>query len=573
MHFTTMFYTNVSRSLFDDDKLPFAVMMMVRFLEVCAWTCVDVCSPNPLSNRTGNAVAALSFFPVRTPVLRSFSAPNPLRACAYLSRCQASGYVTKDEANLLLFGRATDSTYTAKPTFMRLASARAGLGRIGRRPGGGSGAGGGSRRSTASGSGAAPAGSRRRSSGVAGYTAPGGQASSHHLASGSAGGAGVPGDLGSEASLAAGRGRGTLDVIGEGSEEALRPQDTMPEDEESRRQATGQEGGTGTEGEGEEEDRQHEEQEEGGGSEEGEEEESMFVLSLPPQLAAQARQSMKRMAAPAAPRSHRPWVGDAPLTAVASDSPRESIFRTHKDGPESNPFKEEPSGGSAAAEGSSASAAGPAAEGSGLSQEPSAAGLASGSSGSQQQLGEVPADVDPLSAMFVSRRGGKAAATSRLARAAGAAGSAPEPSNGGADGSNGALGSQISFVGLAKEGSGAVTPPLGSARGVQPGADGGAAGADVIAVNPSLSLLAEEASGGSGRTKRLSGLLPTLLSNDASAPAYMPEQLRPEWMPEESWSRLRDLGKLQPYNRVLPQLFGNGESVEAMRTYFEALSA
>lgn len=34
MHFTHMFYANVSRSLFDDDKLPFAIMMMVRFLEV-----------------------------------------------------------------------------------------------------------------------------------------------------------------------------------------------------------------------------------------------------------------------------------------------------------------------------------------------------------------------------------------------------------------------------------------------------------------------------------------------------------------------------------------------------------
>lgn len=39
-HFTAIFYGNVSRSLFDDDKLPFAVLMLVRFLlvrENMAW--------------------------------------------------------------------------------------------------------------------------------------------------------------------------------------------------------------------------------------------------------------------------------------------------------------------------------------------------------------------------------------------------------------------------------------------------------------------------------------------------------------------------------------------------------
>ncbi len=53
MHFTHMFYANVSRSLFDDDKLPFAIMMMVRFLEVSRprqYTILDLMeSPERLS--------------------------------------------------------------------------------------------------------------------------------------------------------------------------------------------------------------------------------------------------------------------------------------------------------------------------------------------------------------------------------------------------------------------------------------------------------------------------------------------------------------------------------------------
>ncbi|MEW5300897.1 MAG: hypothetical protein WDW36_003791 [Sanguina aurantia] len=68
-HFTATFYANVSRSLLDDDKLPFAVLMLVRFL-------------------------------------------------------LASGEITRDESNLLLFGRATDTALTAKPTLVRLASSR-----------------------------------------------------------------------------------------------------------------------------------------------------------------------------------------------------------------------------------------------------------------------------------------------------------------------------------------------------------------------------------------------------------------------------------------------------------------
>lgn len=35
-HFSVMFFTNVSRSLFDADKLPFALIMLTRYLAVRA---------------------------------------------------------------------------------------------------------------------------------------------------------------------------------------------------------------------------------------------------------------------------------------------------------------------------------------------------------------------------------------------------------------------------------------------------------------------------------------------------------------------------------------------------------
>jgi dynein heavy chain len=34
LHFTSLLYTNVSRSLFDEDKLPFAVLLLTRYTQV-----------------------------------------------------------------------------------------------------------------------------------------------------------------------------------------------------------------------------------------------------------------------------------------------------------------------------------------------------------------------------------------------------------------------------------------------------------------------------------------------------------------------------------------------------------
>lgn len=50
-----------------------------------------------------------------------------------------------------------------------------------------------------------------------------------------------------------------------------------------------------------------------------------------------------------------------------------------------------------------------------------------------------------------------------------------------------------------------------------------------------------------GRSPRLSNLLPEMVAggSDPGAPAFLPDGLRPDWLPEDSWARLRDLGKLQ----------------------------
>ncbi len=383
---------------------------------------------------------------------------------------QASGYATKDEASLLLFGRATDSAYTAKPTFIRLASGRAGL--PGRRAGG-------------------PRGSnvhRGSVSAIVTPTPPGGPgitaaAGAVHRTDGD----------GNSADAAAGvQPEGTL---GEGQVEAVAD----------------------------------------GGSESG-------GVSAP-------------LAVPMAPRASECWDPDQPVAAVRSMSPKESIFFPQ-------PLSASPPGSSGGVGGSAGLGDGGAAGLLEAAGEVSMAELrvSETEQGAREpepqapQPAEAAPQIDPFDAMF-KRRG----------------------ANHHAGGSNPASkeSSAASLIGDASK-QFATTPPQ-QAQQQQPQPSElrhGAAGdrsvklsdAARVGDGPGPSPLAQRQ-----RSRRLSGLLPSLLSNDASAPAFLPDALHPEWLPDDSWLRLKDLGKLQPYNRVLPALLEDPAGVEALRRYFEQL--
>ncbi|EFJ51362.1 dynein heavy chain [Volvox carteri f. nagariensis] len=418
MHFTTMFYANVSRSLFDEDKLPFAIMMMVRFLE-------------------------------------------------------ASGYATKDEANLLLYGRATDSTYTAKPTFMRLASGRSGLGRTPPRRGGGH-----------------PGNARSRDTSTSG---------------------GAPG-------------------VGTGT-----PSPAV-------RRSLARSGSLWSEGSG------------GGGGGGG--------SSLPSPLGFRREGAGLR--------------GGEQVTLEVS--PEEILNK----------------GG--AAEGQDAAV--PLLDGSSSPLPPSPVQPGEGllateiSFRSGTAAAGVEEEEDPFGGMFVRRRNGPAKAPaaapsavtpetpSRLSRATRPSAITTNENGSGDSAALAAAASSPSDI------SRRTTSPFEAAQDAADAAFFAAAAGDDSGGVDAAAAAASAAAGvstGSVRfsaprsavtphSQRLSGLLPSLLSNDASAPAYLPDDLRPDWLPDESWSRLRDLGKLQPYNRVLPALFESYQSIEMLRRYYENLS-
>ncbi|KAL6756408.1 dynein heavy chain and region D6 of dynein motor-domain-containing protein [Haematococcus lacustris] len=59
---------------------------------------------------------------------------------------------------------------------------------------------------------------------------------------------------------------------------------------------------------------------------------------------------------------------------------------------------------------------------------------------------------------------------------------------------------------------------------------------------------------------------------ELSAPANLPDSMRPAWLPEDAWGRLRDLGKLWPYNKILPLMFATSKDVEASRLWYNQLA-
>ena len=59
---------------------------------------------------------------------------------------------------------------------------------------------------------------------------------------------------------------------------------------------------------------------------------------------------------------------------------------------------------------------------------------------------------------------------------------------------------------------------------------------------------------------------------ELSAPADLPAERRPEWLPLDGWERLRDLGKIYPYNKILPVLFESEVAAMYMARYYQQLT-
>jgi len=69
------------------------------------------------------------------------------------------------------------------------------------------------------------------------------------------------------------------------------------------------------------------------------------------------------------------------------------------------------------------------------------------------------------------------------------------------------------------------------------------------------------------------GSLPTSMLDllKLSEPANLPSEMRPPWLPLEGWERLRDLGKIYPYNKALSELFKTEVSCMSMLRYYLAV--
>ena len=59
---------------------------------------------------------------------------------------------------------------------------------------------------------------------------------------------------------------------------------------------------------------------------------------------------------------------------------------------------------------------------------------------------------------------------------------------------------------------------------------------------------------------------------ELSAPADLPAERRPDWLPLDGWDRLRDLGKIYPYNKILPVLFESEVAAMYMARYYQQLT-
>jgi dynein heavy chain len=58
---------------------------------------------------------------------------------------------------------------------------------------------------------------------------------------------------------------------------------------------------------------------------------------------------------------------------------------------------------------------------------------------------------------------------------------------------------------------------------------------------------------------------------ELSAPADLPRDMRPPWLPVDGWDRIKDLGKLIPYNKILNPLFATEAAATQMAKLYEDL--
>lgn len=81
---------------------------------------------------------------------------------------------------------------------------------------------------------------------------------------------------------------------------------------------------------------------------------------------------------------------------------------------------------------------------------------------------------------------------------------------------------------------------------------------------------AKKAAAGAGGPLQLGSNIPDFM--ELSAPAVMPPEMCPPWLPEDSWLRLKDLGKVFPYNKVLPEVFADPDAREPLYHYYVDLT-
>eukprot|EP00798_Chlamydomonas_sp_ICE-L_P018914 gene18912-25473_t len=107
-----------------------------------------------------------------------------------------------------------------------------------------------------------------------------------------------------------------------------------------------------------------------------------------------------------------------------------------------------------------------------------------------------------------------------------------------------------------KSGSRTPTPPPDadptSLQATQDATPSAAGGADPTS-HHAMQEAAPSASGAGSEARVVGGTIHELL--ELNAPAYLKDDLRPPWLPEEAWLRLKDLGKLAPFNKLLPRVF------------------
>lgn len=86
----------------------------------------------------------------------------------------------------------------------------------------------------------------------------------------------------------------------------------------------------------------------------------------------------------------------------------------------------------------------------------------------------------------------------------------------------------------------------------------------------SFSLPKQSGPSPSGLSFQSNGSVNELL--ELSAPAHLPRDMRPDWLSLEAWDRVRDLGKLIPYNKILGPLFSSESAAAQMeRLYYDLL--